>query len=40
VKLIVLDATDNQYETPLPFVAVIKALFLEETIADYNLVAL
>ncbi len=40
VKLIVLNVPDNQYETVLPLIPSIKALFLTETVADYNWVEL
>ena len=36
VHLIILDASDNQYETLLPFVEKIKELFETGMIQDYN----
>ena len=36
VKLIVLNTPNNQYETVLPFVPKIKALFERNALEDYN----
>lgn len=36
IKLIVLNVPDNQYETVLPLVVKIKALFLVASVPDYN----
>jgi len=40
IKLIVLNTPDLQYETVLPFVAKIKALFEKNAVQDYNWVEL
>ncbi len=40
IKLIVLNTPDLQYETMLPFVPIIKALFAKNLVQDYNLVEL
>jgi hypothetical protein len=36
IRLIVLNARNNQYETLLPFVAKIKALFEADAVENYN----